>query len=190
MISKNGHTHCKYNYVPGQRYARTFDDFLGNGYDGRNLTDTQMKNNYPGSPAPLYQCPTDKSNKNDPNILRSYSMIQGVLNGNQASKRGMVVEGSGATMPLSNVKFPTTTIMTGEFHYWKNRLGRQSFGVMRAQDVQTFTSNGNLTWSHEQFKFNYLFADGSAKGTHYMSTYLDTGKDPWSNNNTMWDAQR
>jgi prepilin-type N-terminal cleavage/methylation domain-containing protein/prepilin-type processing-associated H-X9-DG protein len=185
------------NYVPGHLSKNsksiTFDDFLGTGYDGRNLTESQMWASFPGSPAPVYQCSTDQSNKNDPNILRSYSMIQGVLNGNQASKRGMVVEGSGATMKVSDVKFPTTTIMLGEFHYWKNRLGRNSYGVIRAQDVQRFTSNGNLTWTHEQFKFNYLFVDGSAKGTHYMSTYLDTGKDPWSNNNTidtMWDAQR
>jgi len=184
-------------HVPGHLSINgnsiTYDDYLGIGYDGRNLTSSQMWAAYPGSPAKMYQCPTDESNKSNPDVLRSYSMIQGVLNGNQASKRGMVVEGSGATMKLSSVKFPTTTIMTGEFHYWRNRLGRNSFVVMRAQDVQNSTSNGDLTWRHEKFKFNYLFTDGSAKGTHYMSTYLDTGKDPWGNNNTigtMWDAQR
>ena len=120
-------------------------------------------------------------------------MIQGVLNGNQASKRGMVVEGSGKTRKLNEVNFTSETIMLGEFHHWKNRLGRNSFGVIKIEGIQSHTINGDLSWSHNEFKFNYLFADGSARGTNFISTYLDTGRDPWSDPNsvdTMWDSQR
>lgn len=191
------YTEDNLNHVPAHYTVNgnsiTYDDFLGTGYDGRKLTKAEMWATYPGSPAPVYQCPTDESNKSNPDILRSYSMIQGVLKGNQPGKRGMVEEGSGRSMQLSQVSQTSQTIMLGEYHFWRNRLGRNSIGVFKIQDFQGDHIDGDLSWSHEKYKFNYLLADGSARGINYINTYLNTGKDPWSNTNTldtMWDAQR
>ena len=151
-----------------------------------------MLSNDPGFPAKLYQCPTDDSHE-EPNRTRSYSMNQGKMNGTRDDKRGLVADGTGDSLQLAKINFPTESIMLTEKHDNDNRLGRHGAAVIRAWSIQTGHSNGTLEWNHSKYKMNFLFVDGSAREMPFVATYAGSGKDPWSDDNevdTMWDCLR
>jgi hypothetical protein len=171
---------------------RSWDDHLGLGYDGRNLSQSEADDHAASEGFELYSCPTDKTHDNQ-NYNRSFSAIQGKLNGTSDSKRGPIVEGNGESLKITQVRYPSSTIIISEKHDTNNKLGKHSGAMLRTQDIINGTINGNYLWNHENFKFNHLMIDGSARGIQHTETYLDSGIAPWSNtrtNNTMWDSLR
>ena len=169
------------------------DDYLGMGYDGRNISLEVAQEKKAAERYRLYECPTDESHTTTTNHNRSYSGVQGNIGGDALSKRGPIGENSGLSKKTIQIKFPSNTIMFSEFHTAKNVLGGKGYGVFRVKDIQSATISGILAWSHEDYKFNHVFVDGSVRPIHHAATYAGSGLDPWDNINTintMWDAQR
>ena len=169
------------------------DDYLGMGYDGRNISLEVAQNKKAAERYSVYECPTDESHTTTTNHNRSYSGVQGNIGGNSLAKRGPIGENTGLSKKYTTIKFPSDTIMFSEFHTKKNVLGGKSYGVFRVMDIQSATISGDLTWSHKDYKFNHIFVDGSVRAIPHVATYLGSGLDPWNNSstiNTMWDAQR
>ena len=172
-----------------------WDDYLGAGYDGRNLTYAQQKASDPGEPEALYQCPLDTSGDSSPyhkKRSRSYSANQGKLDGTKASKRGWIEEGNAKTLKTTLFKRPSNSILLFERHHIDNKLGKNKQGTLRVEHVQKSTIDGSMIWGHAKYKSNYLFADGSVRHLNFITTCSGTNKDPWSDKNefgTLWDCQ-
>ena len=171
----------------------TYDDFLGMGYDGRNLTLAEARShslNMGTNNEKIYSCPTYDTNKNG---NRSYSAVQGKLNGTKNSKRGPIEEGSGKTLKIQDIRFPSDTIILSEWHTQGNVLGKNNTGMIKMKTIQNGTLNGTYIWSHGEFKFNHLLADGSVRAISHVATYAGSGSDPWTSESmldTMWDSLR
>ncbi|WDE96537.1 prepilin-type N-terminal cleavage/methylation domain-containing protein [Lentisphaera profundi] len=184
-------------YIPAHYTASdrriSFDDYLGMGYDGREISLNEAKAFKTSEAYKLYECPTDESHVTTSNHNRSYGGIQGNIGGNAAAKRGPIGEGSGLSKKFTQINYASDTIMFSEFHTAKNVLGGKSYGVFRVMDLQSSTTSGALTWSHGDFKFNHIFVDGSVRAISQVATYSGSGLDPWNDSstiNTMWDSMR
>lgn len=168
-------------HLPGHVNNTTYDMFLA-GYDGRK-SDNDGK---------LYSCPTDETSEGI-NNNRSYSAVQGKLNGTSNAKRGAIAEGSGDTLQLRNFKYPSDTIIITERHYSHNTVKKWNTAMLKMQTIQNGTINGDYSWSHDELKFNHIFPDGSIQAIPHIATYAGSGLDPWSDEsmlNTMWDSLR
>jgi type II secretory pathway pseudopilin PulG len=181
------------HYIDGDAgIKRSWDDHLGMGYDGRELSLAEANDHSASEGFDLYVCPTDDTHDNH-NFNRSYSAIQGKMNASSDSKRGPISEGSGKSLKLTKITYPSSTILISERHSNDNKLGKNTAGMLRTQDIINGTINGNYLWNHGNFKYNHLMIDGSARAIQHTGTYLDSGIAPWSNtktNNTMWDSFR
>lgn len=181
------------HYVNGDTgIKRSWDDHLGMGFDGRELNLSEANDHAATEGFDLYICPTDNTHDSQ-NFNRSYSAVQGKMNGTSDSKRGPIAEGSGASRKITKIKHTSATILISERHSRDNKLGKNSAGMIRTQDIINGTVSGNYIWNHENFKYNHLMIDGSARALQHTATYIDSGIAPWSNtktNNTMWDSFR
>ena len=170
-------------HLPGHYSNQiTYDQYLGTGYDGRT-SDTDGK---------LYSCPTDETDLGI-NNNRSYSAVQGKLDGTSDNKRGAIAEGSGESLSLNDFSIPSYTIIISERHFITNTIGKTNSAMMKMQTIQNGTINGDYSWSHEEFKFNHIFADSSVRAIPHVATYAGSGSDPWNDEsmlNTMWDSLR
>lgn len=170
------------DHLPGHFNNKTYDMLLGTGYDGRSLD----------SDGKLYSCPTDTTDDGT-NNNRSYSAVQGELDGSKPGKRGAIDEGSGETLRINEFNYPSTSIIISERHYSGNTIKKWNTAMMKMQTIQNGTVNGNYSWSHEEYKFNHIFADSSVRAISHVATYAGSGSDPWNDESmigTMWDSLR
>ncbi|EDM29566.1 hypothetical protein LNTAR_17488 [Lentisphaera araneosa HTCC2155] len=171
------------DYVP-QSSTKTWDDRLGGGYDGRNLTENQMDGVWPTT-SELYVCPLDETPSG--RHPRSYSMTQA----GPGSQLGMTNGDEDVVRRLVEINNPTETIMLLDYPAPANDLGTPNRHVRKTSHV-TNPDGGDSFWSHGWGEMNYLMTDGSAKGLSLTQTFLGQ-RYPWDNSNpsdTMWDSHR
>ncbi|MBF0197702.1 MAG: hypothetical protein HQL32_08320 [Planctomycetes bacterium] len=149
----------------------SWDDSLGQGYDGRNLSFDDIKKPKCSEPYPLYECPQQKPLYNNSGYIRSY-----VMNCNQGSSNNGGISslwgaGSGS-VNVDEVYIPSETILLTEK---EGKLGSgYSSGIYGANDQKNYL-NSKPDASHNSM-FNYLFCDG------HVSLYLtDETRNPDKN---------
>ncbi|NQZ60475.1 MAG: type II secretion system protein [Lentisphaeraceae bacterium] len=169
----------------------TWDDLLGQGYDGRKLTKAQMENNQ----APrnkFYECPTDTVKRGNSSgwYTRSYSMSLGGPNGNTSGQRqSKGPSGNSWSMDAGQSPFPSKSILLLEFQHKDNPLGTPNRHLRLARDVRGQKNNASF-WGHKWGRLQLLLLDGSAKAMSFRETFLNR-RDPWQSNltpDTMWDV--
>jgi prepilin-type processing-associated H-X9-DG protein/prepilin-type N-terminal cleavage/methylation domain-containing protein len=161
----------------------TWDDLLGGTrYDGRRLTESQMRaRNAPHAGARIYQCPNDDFSGRDfypTHPGRTYALntgtmwrgsrtqpfpgqgspprIWGVSSGHFEDGTGVKDDSQLWSAKLTWLREPTATILLTEpGRDWKDSaLGKQAGGSVRGPAIQVGRPDLH------QGRFNYLFADG------------------------------
>jgi len=167
----------------------SWDDRLGEGYDGRNLSGSQISGAVPGS-YQLYKCPLDQVQINNQNrSRRTYSFNMGTNNPSDVSRRG--ISSSGLSRQISAIGKTSESIMLFEYPLAGNHIGAGA-------NAERFSSNLSGTiedvgfWTHGSWKMNYLLIDGSVRALDYPATFVGL-RSPWSSSDvrdTMWDCMR
>lgn len=179
------------NYKDASGNRISFDDLLGMGYDGRNMNQTGLNDDYLDSDDQgrtlLYTCPSDVIRRTyAPGIKRSYTL-------NYRGKDSSYYKGvSGnidwdTTQPLSlkliNLKYaPSVTITMYEFQEAGNSLGNTNKGTEPPKNLYTLGRLPHANKSHDAM--NVLYADGHAGRTSYQSTLLSFSNGSYQDPNT------
>lgn len=150
----------------------SWDDLLGQGYDGRNLTESEVGSPQADSPNNMYVC--DQQNNADPETngyVRSYAMN---CNQNSFNMGGFATYWGHGDDPKSvtvdEVPAPSTSILLLEL---KGRLGS---GYNNAGSFGSGSQSGSFDTMPERYheaQFNYLFADN-----HVELLLSDETRDP------------
>ena len=170
----------------------TWDDRLGQGYDGRHLSESDMTGVWPGQ-AKLYECPVDEvALSNNNRYKRSYTMNQanGLGSTSNNSYLGLVSNTWGKK--TNNVAHASETILMFDYPWAGNNLGAMNRGIRSAGHMASAEGNDSVFWTHYYGKTNFLMVDGSAKGTRLLQTFLGF-RSPWDSSDesdTMWDSFR
>ena len=152
-----------------------FDDRLGMGYDGREMSLTNAQNGaiwnsyapHAGLTTSLYTCASDTVERTDPTVVpRSYALNAIFVGSNILGISGY---NGGYTNPVSAstnelVNGSSDTIVMRENMRDINYLGNKNSSIGSPQNL---LSNGVLPHG---VKSNYLFADGHAATVNYFST--------------------
>ncbi len=165
------------NYKDSSGNRISFDDLLGCGYDGRNMNQTGLNDDYIDSndqgKTYLYTCPCDVMIRTyNPGIKRSYTL-------NYRGKDGSYYKGVSGNIDWNNTKplslkavklkySPSMTITMYEFQEAGNSLGNCNKGAEPPKNLYT---NGRLPHAtRSQDTMNVLYADGHAGRTSYQET--------------------
>lgn len=155
----------------------SWDDLLGQGYDGRNISDGEVGSPYSKIPNNMYAC--DQQNSIAPQssgFIRSYAM-----NCNQSSFNmgGFATYWGYGDNPQSvtvnEVPAPATSILLLEL---KGKLGS---GYQNAGSYGSGTQNNSFKNTPELYhdsQFNYLFADNHVELLLTAET-LDSSRSSW-----------
>ena len=177
-------------YFPsGSESTETWDDLIGDGYDGRNNDSSQSLN----EAYKLYSCPLDRVARSTNKLKRSYSI-------NSLNARGLeentgnhlgIASFSYISRRYSDIPFPSNTIAIFDYHRRNNWLGQNGGSRVRLAEVQEERDNASF-WRHGFGKLNFLMVDGSAKNLDLTATLLGKAS-AWDGSNvapanTMWDA--
>ncbi|MBF0199097.1 MAG: hypothetical protein HQL32_15375, partial [Planctomycetes bacterium] len=175
-LSDNNEYYTPANFNTGEYLHGSWDDLLGQGYDGRNLSDGDV-----GRPGlsigwGIYECSQQVDEYAQRNRrLRSYSM-----NCNQeGSSDGGISSLWGETKSVSSDKIPnpSETIILLENH-GSLGAGYDGAGVYHYND-QMNSLNKNPDMYH-QMQFSYLFADSHVELLLPLETCDPTIGDWWS----------
>ncbi len=165
----------------------TWDDLLGGGYDGRELTLQKMTNNNVKSYS-LYECPLDLRTRSLNRKTRSYSMNQ-KGSATSGSARGIVNTNS---RRITEINQTSDTLVMMEYSSGSNQLGYTNRAIRKPSHLKSPDGNDQEFWTHGWGMANYMMVDGSARALGFMQTFLGL-KNPWENTNpanTMWDSYR
>ncbi len=180
-------------YLPfgGHAYSASdqvsWDDLLGMGYDGRNLSDSEMHG--PGmnisKQSQLYKCASDEA-KWPGSATRSYSMNRGVNAGSGSNPFptpagtatwGVTLisgTGYGVSSPwsakLSQVARPSSVLSLAEQHMDSNIMGNASGSCVSCPNNQI----ASYPKGHSG-RFTYLFVDGHAQSLRPLETVAPGG---------------
>ena len=174
-------------YTAGDQVS--WDDLLGTGYDGRNLSDSQVHGagfalSIYKQPD-LYKCPSDDA-KWSGAVTRSYSMNRGV-NAGSGSPPSLTPSGTGTwgvtlisgtgygvsdpwSARLSQVVRPSSVLSLTEEHADANLLGNPSGACLSnpSNQISTYPKG-------HSGRFNYLFVDGHAQSLRPVDTIAAGG---------------
>lgn len=155
----------------------SWDDLLGQGYDGRNLTDGEVGSPQAESPNNMYVC--DQQNSTDPEtngFIRSYALN---CNQNSFNMGGFATYWGYSDNPQSvtvdEVPAPSTSILLLEL---KGKLGS---GYNNAGSFGSGSQDGSFKSIPERYheaQFNYLFADNHVELLLSAETW-DPSKGTW-----------
>lgn len=159
----------------------SWDDLLGGGYDGRNLTDTQKQatgfNNSLFKPWELYVCPDNQLKLGS--LLRSYSINRGANAGTSGVDYGDAPGGSGFcgvsgstpwSVKLSRLKRPSSTLFFLERIITTNIMGNVS-----CSSTDNPNSQISGTFIPHSGRFNYMMGDGHVENIRPADTVAAGG---------------
>jgi len=175
------------NFYAPSSTDTTWDDRLGRGYDGRNLRDNQMENQWADA-SDLYICPLDARVRSLGRHTRSYSMNQ-KGSATSGSRRGIV---GGNSRSLNEVSQASETLLMMDYSSASNQLGFANRAFRQPSHLKNPDGNDEEFWTHKWGVTNFMMVDGSARGLGFMQSFLGL-KNPWENTNpanTMWDSYR
>ena len=152
----------------------SFDDQLS-GYDGRDFLSVIDKNQWgfaldheQKDTTAVYRCPADNrgSQSNLSRIARSYSLStlysQPSWGARGITNNAWITDVDDMeSLKFTQIGSPSQSIILVDNQHQNNSVGHLSAATVTAQDVRNQRANGAY-WSHELWKTNFLFADGSA----------------------------
>ena len=188
--------------------ATSWDDYLGMGYDGRNLSSSSKDNNYVGNTftigsagdTTLYSCPADKGTNLDSVANYRYRLRSYALNGWYGGKLA-------GFKKISNVKRASWMFLVAERpsmlldyptnHYYCNALGQvgnNQYPYVQGTGGTTHPYQGfltpsysikgtNVSWGHHSRRYNYLFMDGHVEPLEPNGDAGDRSMAYWVANN-------
>ncbi|EDM29560.1 hypothetical protein LNTAR_17458 [Lentisphaera araneosa HTCC2155] len=180
------------NTAPDEGRNITWDDRLGQGYDGRNLSDGDMTGVWPAQ-SDIYICPVDDVVRSNANRkIRSYTMNQANASGTDSDSRylGMVSNTYGKS--TTEVNKSSETVLMFDYPWAGNNLGAMNRGVRSSAHMAAAEGDASIFWTHEYGEANFLMVDGSAKAMSLMQTFLGL-RSPYESSDesdTMWDSFR
>ena len=135
------------------------DDLLSS-YDGRTLTQTEY-DIVPTRESSLYKCPSDTEVSSSPadRPRRSYAANRGYANG----PFGEGSAGNKCSINLSQLSFPSSTLMIGELHLQYNWLGASNCWCLDLPGDH----NAVKVAYHGAGRVNWLLGDGHVSSFKY-----------------------
>jgi len=180
-------------YVVWSTGVISWDDLLGKGYDGRNITDQAMYDKKKLAEAPIYQCASSDFDVEKKNTLKKRSYNLNLGQGSTTKKRG--ASGVKFSMKSTFIKDPSESILISEYNIKKNYLGNTDNDFMwnaRLISYGFYNKPNDRLWTHKYAKLNFGMHDGSI---HYLSlqqTMMGVGEASSTSNvvDTMWDCRK
>ena len=180
-------------YVVWSIGSISWDDLLGKGYDGRNITDQAMYDKKKLAEAPIYQCASSDFDVEKKNTLKKRSYNLNLGQGSTTKKRG--ASGVKFSMKSTFIKEPSESILISEYNIKKNYLGNTDNDFMwnaRLISYGFYNKPNDRLWTHKYAKLNFGMHDGS---THYLSlqqTMMGVGEASSTSDvvGTMWDCRK
>ncbi|WDE96565.1 type II secretion system protein [Lentisphaera profundi] len=183
-VPKSGDTNAGQNI--------TWDDRLGVGYDGRDLSHNEITGVLPPKSA-LYICPVDDVVRRNTNRkIRSYAMNQSNGSGTNSDSRYLGMVSNSYGKKITEVNKTATTVLMFDYPDTLHNLGAMNRGIRSSEHMAAAEGNGSVFWTHYYGKANFLMVDGSAKGMSLMQTFLGI-RSPFESSDesdTMWDSFR
>lgn len=178
------------SYMNENNSAITWDDYLGNSYDGRDLTYSDMlKNGLPkadySAANTLYHCPEDIwscTSSGTDKWPRSY--VLNCVNANGGSEGGVSTYNTWDVAKTYEIESPSNFIVLVDLI---KGTGSRAVGqynhtqyITNCQLLMGYLLTIGKAGLHGKYLFNFLFADGHVK----TDKYQDTSHLPYDDNNS------